>query len=966
MASSTKTIDIRKINALFELERIGWEFEPKGDNEVSLKCPVHKDEHPSVSLNVKKNLWICHTADCGAKGDIVSLLAHMLESSRQVMIHDLSSRYDFKTVRTIRLETVEKHHAEIWKAGPLLKALKDRGVTDEMIREARLGYFSGRVMIPVFDTSDRVINVRRYLPGAPGNEKMLNTKGYSTLAIYQPKHLKFDTIWICGGEIKALVAGTYLRDEGIGAVSVTAGEGSWDPSFTKDFKNKRVYICFDIDKGGIVGAQKVATQVALAATSVHIIKLPLDKKKYPKGDINDWIGQEGATKEDLLKSMESAEEFKLAILDSEEEETEVKHIRLIEAIHGNYLGRRISCDTIITAMDTTPFLVAKTVLIDCVVDGGKSDNCSFCPVRLIEPDIKSGFRKMTIKPTSPGILDMINVPSSHQEDAIKRSLQIPVGCKTAIVTPKEFYTVIDARLTPQLHISGDNRDHIVQSAFLIVDKKGVELNIPYTMEGRMFPHPKTQQAILLMDKIEEGADSLISFKPSLEELECLTILRPKEWTVEALDEMLKKRYADLSANITRIYKRDDLHLAFDLAYYSCLYFQFDGRRQNGLTNILIVGDSSQGKSETATKLMGHYQLGVRHDCKNASSAGLLGGLQQLGTRWFVSWGVIPMHDRRLVIMEEIKGAHPEVIGRLTDMRSSGIAELSKIEKRRAHARTRLVMISNPRSGRQIAAYNFGVEALKELIGTQEDIRRFDFAIIPAATQINPDDLNRLSSSRPQVEHTFTSDICKRGILWAWTRTDKQIKFEKEAERLCLQLASKLCDTYSEALPLCDKGTMRYKLARLSVALAAMSFSTYRNNSEYILVRNCHLEYIYNLLNEEYSKPEFGYFDFSKAQVFTTRVINPDEIKTQLFSTKYPQDFINQLIHTEEINLADICDWCEIERDMAQKLLSFLVRKHALYRIKRWYVKTSEFISLLKQIKESGEIEKFRLQEKNEF
>ncbi len=41
MAKATSTIDITRINALAELERIGWKFEPRGENEVILKCPVH-------------------------------------------------------------------------------------------------------------------------------------------------------------------------------------------------------------------------------------------------------------------------------------------------------------------------------------------------------------------------------------------------------------------------------------------------------------------------------------------------------------------------------------------------------------------------------------------------------------------------------------------------------------------------------------------------------------------------------------------------------------------------------------------------------------------------------------------------------------------------------------------------------------------------------------------------------------
>ena len=912
MAKATSTIDITRINALAELERIGWKFEPRGENEVILKCPVHEDNSPSVSLNVKKNVWICHASSCSAKGDVISLLAFMLKTPRQVVIEDLYKRYDLTDVRTIKMDTVERHHSKIWEAGPLLTALRDRGITDEMIRDARLGYHNGRVMIPVFDSSGRAINIRRYLPGAPGNEKMKNTAGYTTMALYQPNHVKFDTVWICGGEMKALVVGAMLKSKGIGAVAVTAGEGAWSPSFTPKFKGKKVYICFDIDAGGISGAKRVAAQVALTAQVVYTITLPLDIKKYPKGDVNDWVGKEKATVKNLLAVMTDAKKyvFDVKLGGNKFDDSEVHAIRLVDAINAKYMGKRISCDTVITAMDTTPYLIPYIVDVNCVVDGGKGENCIFCPVRLVEPNSETSYRKMKIDSTNPGILDMVNSPASQQEDALKRSLEIPPGCKTATILAKKFYTVIDARLTPQLQITGDNRDHIVQSAFLVIGKDEIELNVPYTMSGRMFPHPRSQQAVLLMDQIEQGADNLVSFKPTIDELKTLIMLRPKEWTEKFLQDKLIERYKDLASNVTRIYKRNELHLVFDLTYHSVLYYNFDGRRQNGWVNSLMVGDSSQGKSETAIRLMEHYGLGVKHDCKNASSAGLLGGLQQLGSnRWFVSWGVIPMHDRRLVIMEELKGASIEIIGRLTDMRSSGIAEISKIEKRRAHARTRLIMISNPRSGRPLAAYNFGVEAIKELIGTQEDIRRFDLAVIPAASQIDPNDLNRLSSSRVPVKHIYNSEICKRCILWAWTRSLDQIRFESGVEKLCLKLATDLCSIFSESMPLCDKGTMRYKLARLSIAVAAMSFSTLDNNEEVILVRACHIEFIANMLKTEYSKDEFGYADYSRAQVFSSCILDPKEIKSRLLSTKYPRDLVTQLIHTDEVTLVDIQDWC---------------------------------------------------------
>jgi hypothetical protein len=267
------------------------------------------------------------------------------------------------------------------------------------------------------------------------------------------------------------------------------------------------------------------------------------------------------------------------------------------------------------------------------------------------------------------------------------------------------------------------------------------------------------------------------------------------------------------------------------------------------------------------------------------------------------------------------------------------------------------MISNPRSGRPLNAYNFGVEAIKELVGSQEDVRRFDLAILPASNQVKSSELNVLNSSRKTIEHRYTDIICKRAILWAWTRKLDQIRFDKGAELLCLKRASEICDKFSESLPLCDTGTMRYKIARLAISAAAMTFSTLDDSVEVILVRACHIDYVANFLIKEYSRPEFGYSDFSDAQIFSSKLLNEEEIIKTIQNTKHPKDLLTQLLHSEEISLADIQDWCEVDRDTAQGVMSLFVRKHALYRVKRWYVKTSEFIIMLKRVRDSGVLNK---------
>lgn len=953
MNKATSSLDISAVNALAEFERLGIKFEVAGNNEVLVRCPVHDDSSPSCGVNTELNVWRCRSADCGAKGDIISLLTHYLNKDaetpieRRVVIEDLSRRYPgLVQVRTLNPETIEKYHQAIWDSGPLLQALYDRGITNDAIRRARLGYSNGRITIPVYDREDRIVNLRLYLPGAPGPQKFKNLRGYGGVRLYQPRQVDYQDVWICGGEMKALAASWILNAGNVGATSVTGGEGSWDHSLTPLFKGKRVYICMDIDAGGRTASRNIASAVFYEAASVKIINLPLSQDRFPKGDLNDYIVSAKPTIDDFVKLMTEAPEWRPEEVSDDDETSPPVESRLVEAVSAEYIGVRIVVNGVVSAIHETPYIVPKTVAVTC---GRDQPNCAYCPVRTKEADDR-GKVEITIRGTSPALLDMVASPKKVQREATREALRIP-PCKSAEFTIRSHWNVVDVRLSPQLSFSNDNTEHVIQPA-LIVDSR-VELNVPYRMSGRVYPHPKNQEAILILDEITQAEDNLRSYSPTEEDLLGLTLFQPEEWTVDGIHRKLDEIYEDYETNVTRIFKRRELHLAYDLAYHSVLQFEFDGRVHNGWINALVVGDSSQGKSETSLRLMQHYGLGERVECKNASVAGLIGGVQQLGNRWFITWGVIPTHDRRLLFLEELKGTSEEVIGRMTDMRSSGIAEVSKIEKRRAHARTRLVMISNPRSDRPISAYNFGIEAIKELIGGLEDIRRFDFAVIVSSTQVNQAEINQLTTMRKSVPHKYLGSLGRQGILWAWTRTVDQIRFTHEAAEILVEAASSMCKDYTEALPLVDQGTMRYKLARLSVALAARTMSTLVGSPEVLEVKPCHVEFIVQYLRKLYDDDVFGYKDFTRAQQYATSVIGPNEIKRRIKSTKFPRDLVEHLLHSDEIAVVDIADWCELDREEAAKLLSFFVRKHALYRVKRWYVKTSEFITVLKQMMTEG-------------
>lgn len=934
---------IESIRALYELERHNWRTVPIGKDEVRCKCPLHgKDDTPSVGLNVSKNLWMCYT--CKKSGDIVSLIAHITKAERSVVLQELSTRYELEEEKEIPAQTVETYHQFFLKTlsqNPLFTELQKRGITVDMIREARIGFDGERIMIPVYDLHHRIVNIRKYLPGAP-KQKVKNMQGFGKSRLYQIEELaKYEKVIICGGEMKALLAKWMLSKHGFAAVAPAAGEGAWDQSWNMYFKGKIVFICMDIDNAGLAGSRRVAEQIYSGAKEVRIMALPMDRAKYPKGDLSDYVAQEGATDADLLKVINLARVYEPITVSVEIDKGD-KEVSLASIADPSNVDFRLEFTGVVSAMDSTPYLVPKEVWTNC---DRSQPNCYQCPIKREEPDA-NGYVKKVISPTAKGLLETINVNALGQHKGIRASLGIPT-CKSVQFEVRDHYSVVDARLSPQLEISNESSG-IQQPAFLI--GSNVDMNLPYIFKGKVYPNPLTQQAVCLVNEMTETADSLARYSLTEKDRELLKIFScapTKEFVQAKLDTI----YTDLENNVTRILSRRDLHLLVDLVYHSPLYINYDGRRLNGWVNALICGDSAQGKSETTTKLKQHYGLGERIECKNATSAGLVGGVQQLNGRWFITWGVIPVNDRRLVILEEIKGASTEIIGKLTDMRSSGIAEIPKIERRRANARTRLIFISNPRKAQQLSAHNFGIEALQDLIGSLEDIRRFDAAILLASEDVDLQDL----VLDHKIPHKYTSEICHKLVLYAWTLKEQDIILAAGVEEQLRIAGLYFSDRFTEAFPLVDKGTIKHKLLRLATALAIRLYSV--NEKNQLVVHPAHVQYIQDFLDRTYSSPRFGYLEFTRSQLALSSIPNAAEVVQEIQKMRFPDTFVNGMLAQADINLMDIQDFVDIDRDAAQTVLSFFVRNHCLRRNKGAYAKTPAFIQLLKNVQPSKKAKK---------
>jgi hypothetical protein len=224
-------------------------------------------------------------------------------------------------------------------------------------------------------------------------------------------------------------------------------------------------------------------------------------------------------------------------------------------------------------------------------------------------------------------------------------------------------------------------------------------------------------------------------------------------------------------------------------------------------------------------------------------------------------------------------------------------------------------------------------------------------MIVSSDQIDRAEFEQYLRYRPIIENTHTRELCRKLILWVWSRVEDQVVISKKIFEIILEVANKLSHSFSEQIPIVDKGSMRLKVARLAVALAGRTFST-TEDMQSIEVKECHVRFIDKFLRRVYCDTYFGYDDYSQSVKISSEVIQPEEIIKEIGLAPHPKDLVQNMLHTEKIDFRDVCDWCEwSDYKDAQKFLSLCVRKHALVREKGspYYRKSSGFTRMLKKM-----------------
>lgn len=934
--------------------------EPNADGEQRAFCPIHEEpgvsQTPSGSFNFAKGQFYCF-GGCG--GMPVASLWKDLEQDlppqgkrSEDNVRDLGAHREKKAeAEGKKAPLPTPADVEAWTEALLasqksLNILREkRGYTLETIKKFRLGINRGRFTIPVYDEAGELVNVRRYLPDArQASDKMLNIQGHGKARLFLVDALEHDEVLITEGETDAILARQY----GFNAMSHTSGASVWMDAWSHLFEGKHVFICYDVDDAGRNGAIKVGNSIGRFAAGVYLVKLPLRAKG---ADITDFFVSQGYGAEDFQRLLDEARNHPhgrtaAKVRSSTKRSQEPKPVTLEASQDAAYTDEPLEIVATVAGKVQPSYLMPKKVVYHCNEDWSLP-KCAACPIK--------GHKEEQVAQDAPVLLEMINKNKEQRQKVLMKMVEAPANCPKVTIDEPEQWNVEELVLVPDVASRQEDIETPIQRKLYNVGSHTTPINTTARITGVNLTDPNTGRAILQSWDCQQVQTDLDKFIMTPELHRALRIFQPKKG--QSPYEKMQAIARDLEANVTRIYGRVEMHMAYDVVWHSVMDFELNGvRLGKGWVELLVVGDTRTGKSEAALRLCDHYRAGILKSCEGATLPGLVGGAQQLGSNWMVTWGTIPLNDRRLVILDEFSGiADKNVIEQMSSVRSSGRAQITKIVSQETSARTRLIWISNPSDGRAINEHPSGaIEAVRTLIKNPEDVARFDLAMSASSADVASAVIN--SADPPKRKHRYTSDVCSALVAWAWSRKADQITWEPEAERYVLQRAEQMGSRYVPEPPLVQSENVRVKLARIAVAIAARTFST-DETGELVVVGKAHVDAAEQLMDALYGMDSFGYAAHSR-KVIRNRMRAQENVKAcKQYLTLHKEDtYVGlQSVLGGDFRVRDFEEFAGMSRDEAQTAMRELQAMKMVRRMAKGYVRMDPaLVNILKELEDRWE------------
>lgn len=634
-------------------------------------------------------------------------------------------------------------------------------------------------------------------------------------------------------------------------------------------------------------------------------------------------------------------------------------LHLADASKGCYIGSKVRVPIHVAAIAGKRYEIPIRGEVQCTPktneNGELAAGCKNCPNNGGEPT------PWLFKPDDRQTLNLFNVNDSTKRSTIRQQAGITPKCYRNRLEIIEESTIEELQIIPmvdyaQAYLMAQSEDeasprkpkHAVERAFFI--GHGLETNKKYMIDTYVWGHPKDQSVVFLFDKAEAAQNDIDQFEMTPELYRKLLLFQPAR--DQSIKDKLQEIHRDLTANVHHIGGRFDLSIAVDLAYHAIIGFRFTGDLiHKGWFELLIMGDTSTGKTSLIERIMMHYGLGELIAGEDAKRTGLVYASVQMAGQWILLWGKLPQNDRRLLVIDEFASIPAEEVGKLTQIRSEGKARGGGVNQHHeTWARTRLIMLTNQRENEgKLEELGFGIAAIKRLFKESQDLRRVDFAITASEDDVPIKEVNR-RWDRVTVPHQYTSSLCRSLLLWAWSREPHHVEWEPGVEDEVLLWATRLGQTYACNIPLAIHTDLRIKIARISVACAARLFST-DSDAKKVIVKKEHVQFVAQMIDHAYRKNSMSFFEYARNWKQQNRFTQErkEDVKEFLKSFDEYDNITKKLLETDMLSKPILTDMLNLEGDDMRKLWKYMVGESLIRKTTKGYRRSPAFTKFLKSL-----------------
>ena len=850
--------------------------------ETAVCCPFpHRTEsgleytetRPSAHINLDRGLFHCKVCDKGLSE--TSFIAELFGCSYE------------SAIKIAKMFTSKEDKYTWDKSTQLTDHIKELclslGISEKVIEELDIRTELGdEIAFPVF-MYNKLVDVRSYRPHDRANK--IRSKVGTTSGLIIPFDLWIDTPknkWtiLCAGEKDMAVT----RSQGFNAITLTGGEKAL-PKLLSVFKNRKVAICYDNDETGIAGARALASYLFKVAAEVRVVT-SFHKTCTEHGeDLTDYFTKYKKTKEDLQKCIIETPSFTLE--EAKEEQLKRKPlITLLEASKPQYINRVVQSNVQVVATFEKAMPVPTTIYAKKINSSG---------------DLK--YNQMAVgeertwelsENTCQDVLKLIdnNFSEAQIRDNIRELLGISKQERDIKVEKPTKDTVYECNVTDLFEATSRDIATIEFTAYVL--KKRLESGKKYLITYKLVPHPyKGQQLTMIILDVEEACDSVSNFHITEEVKKNLNKFKNLEGTckekLNTLSEMAKA-YIGYDGYNTLIQ-------AIDLSFHTVLEFNFGAfKNVRGYLDTLIVAESRVGKSSTAEALQKLYGLGAFTSLagNSATIPGIIGGSTKVNGNYQTRAGLIPMNHRGLVIFEELAKCNTNLVKELTDIRSSNQVRIARVSGTLTlPALVRMITLTNVKNTtnkiKPINSYPNGVDILVELIGSPEDIARYDLMLVLGEQG------NRTIDPFWEPITPFEPEAYQTRIRWIWSRTADQVIIDKEIGHYILEKCNELNQEYDSHIKIFGTEAWK-KVTRLAIAIAGYTVST-DETYEKIIITKEHVDTAIDYLISCYDNSTFKL----KEYVTTERLYNTiDDDGVKLLQELYNQN-PSIMIQLEKLN-----------------------------------------------------------------